>query len=83
MDWQPMQYREVVAGTNPPQDDVPIYYEGSTGKYWQIIDGEWAPVNQEQIDYINQNKTYIFNPPPSTWAFLNPRSVTFGIRITF
>ena len=81
--YQPMKYRAKIVGTTPPKDDVPIYYEGSTGKYWEVVEGEWAEVSRDRLTRIKDTKAYIYNPPPSTWWFLNPRSVTLGIRITF
>jgi outer membrane receptor protein involved in Fe transport len=81
--WQPMQYRAEIEGTPPPEDTVPIYYEGKTGKYWEIVDGQWAQVAKARIDQINNDKAYIFNSGPSTWYFLNPRSFFFGVRLSF
>jgi hypothetical protein len=78
-----MKYRAVIAGTTPPADKVPIYYEGSTGKYWEIVDGTWQEVAQARIDRINNDKAYIFNPGPSTYFFLNPRSIFIGARVSF
>jgi hypothetical protein len=83
VEWQPMKYRAVIAGTTPPADNVPIYYEGSTGKYWEIVDGTWQEVAQARIDQINKDKAYIFNPGPSTYFFLNPRSIFIGARVSF
>ncbi|MBO8130873.1 MAG: TonB-dependent receptor [Candidatus Marinimicrobia bacterium] len=81
--WQPIEYRAVIEGTQPPDNTVPIYYEGTTGKYWEIVDGHWQEVEKSKLDWILENKAYIYNPGPSTWWFLNPRRVTLGIRISF
>lgn len=86
VEWQPMKYQEIVQGTNPPDlntNTIPIYYEGSTGKYWEIVDQGWVEVAKSKIDQINSDKAYIFNPGPSTWWFLNPRTVIFGVRLSF
>lgn len=84
--WQPMKYQEVVQGTDPPDlnsNTLPIYYEGRTGKYWEIVDQQWVEVAKSKLDRINADKAYIFNAGPSTWWFLNPRTVIFGVRISF
>ena len=83
VEWQPMEYRTEIEGTTPPDNDVPIYYEGSTGKYWEIVDGQWIESDPAKIDQILDDKAYIFNAGPSTYYFLNPRTWVFGVRISF
>ena len=83
VDWQPIEYRAQIKGTSPPEDDIPIYYEGKTGIYWQIVDDQWVMVDSRKMYQILKDKAYIFNPGPSTWYFLNPRKITFGIRVSF
>ena len=83
VDWQPMVYRQVIEGTTPPSDDIPIYYEGSSGRYFEIVDNQWQEVDAKRIDKINEDKSYIFHADPSTWRFLGPRSYTIGLRLSF
>lgn len=86
VEWQPMKYQEIIQGTTPPAlntNTIPIYYEGSTGTYWEIVDNQWIEVSKSKIDQINADKAYIFNPGASTWWFLNPRTVVFGVRLSF
>jgi hypothetical protein len=82
VEWQPMEYRNVVDKTQIMPSDRPIYYEGSTGEYWQFASGEWNQVDQALIDRINKDNAYIFNPGPSTYWFVSPRTVTFGVRLS-
>lgn len=83
VDYQPMVYREVIDGTTPPRDEVPIYYEGSTGKYYVIEDNAWQEADPDRVDKVLDDKAYILNAGPSTWWFLGPRSITFGLRLSF
>jgi len=83
VEWQPMEYQAVIDKTQTMPTERPIYYEGSTGEYWQFVDGEWGQVDQARIDQINRDHAYIFNPGPSTFWFVSPRSVTFGVRVSF
>lgn len=83
VDWQPIEYRAVVEGTTPPDNTTAIYYEGRSGKYWEIVDGQWQTVADTKIQQILDDKAYIYNPGPSTWWFLNPRAIVFGARISF
>jgi outer membrane receptor protein involved in Fe transport len=83
VEWQPIEYRAEVQGTTPTEDDITIYYEGKTGIYWQSVNGQWTMVDSRRMYQILEDKAYIFNPGPSTWYFLNPRKITFGIRVSF
>jgi len=83
VDWQPIEFRAQIEGTTPPNNTIPIYYEGNSGKYWEIIDNQWTEVENKKIDRILDDNAYIYNPGPSTYWFLGPRNVTFGIRLSF
>ena len=43
VEFQPMQYRKVIEGTDRPNDYRAIYSEGNTGKYWQVVPDAQAP----------------------------------------
>jgi outer membrane receptor protein involved in Fe transport len=83
VDWQPMKYRQVIEGTTPPLDDIPIYYEGDTGRYFEIVDNQWQEVDAKRINKILDDKAYIYHADASTWRFLGPRTYTFGLRLSF
>ena len=87
IDWQPEMYQYKVQGTTPPNDYRAIYYESSTGIYWQVVNqggaNTWQQVPQGKIDQINKDKAYINMPNASTFWFLNPRQIFFGLRFTF
>jgi outer membrane receptor protein involved in Fe transport len=82
VDWQPEKNQVLVQGTTPPSNDRAIYFESGTGKYWQVVNNAWVQVDQAKMDQINSTKAYIQMPNPSTFWFLNPRNITFGIRVS-
>lgn len=82
VEWQPMKYQHKVEGTGVSKDTRAIFYEGSTGRYWRAKDGGWVEVDKNEIDRINSTKAYIQMPNPSTFWFLNPRNITFGLNIS-
>ncbi|MBN1783235.1 TonB-dependent receptor [bacterium] len=83
VEWQPMLNQAYVDRTKPPASDRPIYYESTTGQYWQYVEDEWTEVSQERLDQINEDKAYINMPGASTFWFVNPRNIVFGARISF
>jgi outer membrane receptor protein involved in Fe transport len=80
-----------INATAPPEDYRAIYYESTSGQYWQVLennpddpsDDQWALVDQARINRIKKDKAYIDMPNASTFWFLNPRQVFFGLRISF
>jgi hypothetical protein len=88
--WVPEVYQKDMTQTmNGAGSTVAIYYEGSTGKYWQYVDNptipvhqRWQQVDQARLDQINKDKAYINMPSPSTYWFLNPRNITYGLRVS-
>jgi outer membrane receptor protein involved in Fe transport len=90
VEFQPMQYRKAIEGTDRPNDYRAIYFEGNTGKYWQVIPDaqapagtKWVEVDRAKIDQVMRDKAYIDMPNQSTWWFLDPRRIIFGIKLSF
>jgi len=89
VEWQPEEIGVNLDGV--PSSTRTIYYDGNTGKYWQYtndpsipnIRDRWSLVGQTRIDQINKDKAYIDMPNPSTYWFLNPRNITWGLRVSF
>jgi hypothetical protein len=81
VEWQPMEYG--VDFTHAPSSPRAIFYDPNTGLYWQYVEGSWAQVEQKRIDQINNDKAYIDMPNPSTYWFLNPRNIIYGLRVSF
>ncbi len=60
-----------------------IYYDHSTGQGLELSGGQMVTVEQSRIDRILDTKAYIDMPNQSYLTFLNPRDVTWGIRLQF
>jgi len=89
VDWQPELYKKTIDRTRPGEIR-PIIYEGTSGNYWQYIDNpnipvyqRWVKVDQAKIDKINKDKAYIDMPNASTFWFLDPRNIYFGLKLSF
>lgn len=82
VEFQPMEYQNVIDKTKGGKTR-PIYYEGSTGNYYQYTNGNWVAVDQGKIDKVLDEKAYIDMPNASTFWFLNPRNIFFGLRVSF
>ena len=91
VEWQPMEFRgSIIDKSQPGGNTRAIYYEEPTGTYWQYTDNQnfpvnerWVQVDQKRIDQINKDKAYVFMPGASTYWFLNPRNIFFGLRVSF
>ncbi|MGD0339164.1 MAG: carboxypeptidase regulatory-like domain-containing protein [Bacteroidota bacterium] len=90
VEWQPEVYQNTI-DRSKGGETRPIYFERSTGLYWQYvynpaitdISQRWSQVDQARIDQINNDKAYIEMPRSSTFWFLDPRQIFFGVRLSF
>jgi hypothetical protein len=82
VEFQPIEYQNQIDPTKEGKER-PIYYEGSTGKYYEYKNRQWSEVDKARMDKILEDKAYIDMPNPSTFWFLNPRNIYFGIRLSF
>ncbi|MBN1996837.1 TonB-dependent receptor, partial [candidate division KSB1 bacterium] len=80
--YQPMFWRGMIDYENDIGEGGVIYYDKSTKKYMEYVDGEWAKVNQNRLDKILDDKAYIDMPNQDSFTFLNPRQIFFGIRLS-
>jgi len=94
VDWQPEVYQYEIrkndgSYTIAPDDERAIFYEGKSGMYWRVNKDQntgntsWVRVDQATIDKINKDKAYINMPSISTFWFLNPRQIFFGLKLSF
>lgn len=60
-----------------------IYYQGASQKYYEYVNNQWQEVEQGRLGNILDNKAYIDMPNASTYWFLDPRRVYFGLRLSF
>lgn len=66
--------------TNPAS--TAVYYDTQTGQYMQYANGAWAQVDAGRIQQLVDDKAYIDMPNMPYFAFLNPRDVYFGLRLS-
>ncbi|MEJ2055458.1 MAG: hypothetical protein P8X42_16195, partial [Calditrichaceae bacterium] len=52
-------------------------------RYLQRIDGDLVEVDSKRMDKILEDKAYIDMPNNTSFNFLNPRQIFFGINISF
>jgi len=83
VDYQPMEYRAEINRSVAPQRERVIYFEGRTGQYWQYVNNQWTIVESRRMYQILKDKAYIDMPRISTFWFLNPRKIYFGLKVTF
>lgn len=83
IEYQPIEYLSSVDQSRPADSERAIYFERSTGKYMQYSNDAWAEVDASKIQQVLDDKAYIDMPNASTFWFLNPRQVYFGIRLSF
>ncbi|MGA3286949.1 MAG: TonB-dependent receptor [Bacteroidota bacterium] len=85
-EWQPMQNSSNF--NSVPSSSRVWYYDGKT--YWQYtndptipnIRDRWTQVDQKKVDQVIKDKAYINMPNPSTYWFLNPRNITYGLSVS-
>jgi outer membrane receptor protein involved in Fe transport len=82
VEFQPIEYQAKIDPTMKGKER-PIYYEGSTGKYYEYKNQQWSEVDKARLNKVLDDKAYIDMPNQSTFWFLNPRNIYFGIRLSF
>jgi len=60
-----------------------LIYIHDTATYVQFANGEWLDADPERVRQVLEDKAYINMPDKSHQTFLNPRSISFGIRFSF
>ncbi len=60
-----------------------IYYETSSKKYMNYVNGGWSEVEKGRMKKILDEKAYIDMPNQTSFSFLNPRQWFFGVKVTF
>jgi len=78
-------YQPMENGVDFTQVGLPgvIYYQGATAKYFEYVNSQWQEVDQGRLGKILGDKAYIDMPNASTYWFLDPRRVHFGLRVSF
>lgn len=89
--WQPIEKQSQITATStaPPPDkmngnnSIAIYYSVISKDYWWYRNGAWTKVPKADMDKVLSDKAYINMPNQSTFWFLNPRQIFFGLTVTF
>lgn len=81
VDFHPMEGVVNLSDVRDPHPR-PIYYEQSSGRYFQWRNGEWTPADPELLSYVLDNRAYIEMPNMEFLTFLNPRNIFFGLRVS-
>ncbi|MGE5859744.1 MAG: TonB-dependent receptor [Ignavibacteria bacterium] len=83
VEFQPLIGVDVWDQSHLPAPDRAWYYEISTGVYREYVNGQWSQVDKSRVDKMLEDKAYIDMPNQSTFWFLNPRRIFFGLRFSF
>jgi outer membrane receptor protein involved in Fe transport len=82
VEYQPIeQIGNINNVTNP--NIKAIYYDRSSGIYYKFVDGVSEEVDKKTMDKILDDKAYIDMPNNTSFNFLNPRQIFYGINISF
>ncbi|KAA3616891.1 MAG: TonB-dependent receptor [Calditrichaeota bacterium] len=65
------------------EDTRAIFYLTTDEKYYQRIDNEVVEVSKSKMDKILKNKAYIDMPNQTSFNFLNPRQIFFGLTLSY
>lgn len=69
-------------GPDQIMDNV-IYYDSQMGEYMEYRNNGWVEVDKKRMDKILKDKAYIDMPNLTSFHFINPRDIFFGITISF
>ena len=82
VEYQPIIQVASVEGITDP-GERPFYYESTTGQYLQFRNDAWQQVDSGALEKVLDEKAYINMPNQTSFSFLNPRDIYFGIRTSF
>ena len=83
VEFQPIIYDYTTIDQVSEPQTRPFYYETATGRYMQYVDGNWQEVNNNKLNQVLEDKAYIDMPNNTSFNFLNPRQIFFGINLSF
>jgi len=91
--FQPIEQQGLIVGELDQGIEGAIYYgkmdDGTMVHdldYWEYLDGDepqWSRVSESRMDKIVDEKAYIDMPNQTSFNFLNPRQIFFGVQISF
>ncbi len=85
VEYQPIEaVGDITAFTNP--NSRAIYYDRQSGNYYKFTDVDaliFEEVDNKTMNKILDDKAYIDMPNNTSFNFLNPRQIFYGINISF
>ncbi len=60
-----------------------LYYVHDSATYMQFENGAWQQANTARVQQVLADKAYIDMPNQAEQTFLNPRSMSLGVRFSF
>ena len=88
--YQPMERRGVINYDVDSGVNGVIYYDNATGRYVEYItvnsetgEGQWSDIEKARLNKLLDEKAYIDMPNQTSFTFLNPRQLYFGVRLSF
>ena len=82
-DFQPMESVSGLEATAPAGRERAWFYVNDAGKYYEWVNNQWSEVDQNRINKVLDDKAYIDMPSASTFWFLDPRKIFFGLKFSF
>jgi outer membrane receptor protein involved in Fe transport len=84
VEFQPIEQSGNVNGMNIADIKTGvIYYDRPTKQYMNYVDGNWQQVESGRMDQVLKDKAYIDMPNNTSFSFLNPRQIFYGISLSF
>jgi outer membrane receptor protein involved in Fe transport len=84
----PMEYARTAANLPPTPPALEpgrrlLYYVEESGSYMEYQNGAWQTADPAFVNQVLKDKAYIDMPNASTYWFLDPRQIYFGVRLSF
>lgn len=94
VDFQPIEQQGIISSDLDQGNAGAIYYgrfdDGVTvhdPAYWEYVGegdaAEWVRVSDSRMDKILDDRAYIDMPNQTSFSFLNPRQIFFGVQLSF
>ncbi len=75
--------RQLPNSPRSTENAVELYYVRRLERHMQYVDGAWQTADPALVRQVLADKAYIDMPDKIAQTFLNPRSLSFGLRVSF
>ncbi|MEA1987347.1 MAG: TonB-dependent receptor [Candidatus Marinimicrobia bacterium] len=84
VDYVPMIYTRDrnAENVNNIESDA-IYYDAIDEGYYKYDNGAWVVEEQSRVDQVIEDRAYINMPNLTSFTFLDPRDIFFGLEVSF